>query len=323
MEPTQELVNIKCENENTPSSVLPENLCKIAFDYYNLYPSTNPMVIRGKNIKQNLKNNITDISQLGVLAGNNSNYITDSNTISGIQQGLDNILQEAPIKLGCCGRINPNNNSELHLSVKAPLSPSIASENNTLKLFNYEKDIITIPAETCPNNLTPGSSDCNAFFDVYCANVIDQFNKQGLAPSLFTTYAPECACYVPKTKEQQYYPAGTPSQCFKDGCIPNSVSYLDPGSRGQTCSMTVCQNIVNTAGLSAGGSANINPTLQNNCGQYSASSGSGNTLNKESNTNSPNNLTNINEWIIYVTIIVISMIVIGISYYLYKKFKKD
>lgn len=313
MQPLNPLKNITCETNTTPNKT-PAQLCQKAFDYYNLYPSTNSIVIRGRNLKQNLNNNITNQNELNTLANTYSSYITNSNTAEGIQQGLNTILQETPVKLACCGRMSTTNNAPIQVSLKVPISPTVASENNTLKEFNYEKEVLTLPGESCPVDLTPGSSACNAFFGVYCENVVNQFQKQGLNPSLFSNYAPECACYAPKTEQQQFYPAGTPSQCYKDGCVPNTVSYLDPSSRGQTCSMTVCQNIVNTAGLSAGGNANISPTLQNNCGSYipkneskTGTTGSGSSSSSSSSSGS----FDWSNYTLYIVICVIILIIIG------------
>ena len=84
---------------------------------------------------------------------------------------------------------------------------------------------------------------------------------------------PECACYFPLTREQQFFPSGTPRICFTDGCNSNEA-YLDPTSINpdgtpRVCDMTVCQNIIDTSNLSTeGGNANIGATLENNCGQY-------------------------------------------------------
>jgi hypothetical protein len=263
------LKNVVCETYQT-STKSPANFCQKAFDYYNLYPSTNPLVIRARNINQAIPNTINNDVTLNNLASTYRNNFTNINTVEGIKNGINTLMENAPIKIACCGRTNPNNNTALPLNTRVPLSPNIASQNPLLKSFNFQQENITIPPNSCPTNLTQNSPDCNAFFGVYCENVINTFNEQKLPQTEFIKYAPECACYVPKTPEQQYYPAGAPSICYKDGCTQNSISYLDPTSQGPNakCDMTICQNIVNTAGLTAGGNANITPTLQNNCGQY-------------------------------------------------------
>lgn len=129
-----------------------------------------------------------------------------------------------------------------------------------------------MPANTCPSNLHRGSSYCNVFYASYCTNMYDYLQSKGLTDKEKLLQIPECACYFPNTKEQEFYPAGTPAVCYKEGCN-SGEAYIDPSSQQpdgsvKECDMTVCQNIVNIAGLSAGGSATINPTLENNCGQY-------------------------------------------------------
>ena len=335
MQPLQELHNIKCESSNNINSN-PKNLCQVSYDYYNLYPSTNPLVIRGLNIYQNITNTINDQNTLTNIANTYSDFIPNSNSQQGIINGINNVLQETPIKLGCCSRQNSSNNGALQVSIKVPISPSVANENNILKEFNFQKNILTIPENTCPTSLAPGSDDCNAFFGVYCENMVSSFNKLNLPNVKFTDYSPECACYAPKTGTQQLYPAGTPSQCYKDGCSPNTISYLDPSSRGQTCSMTVCQNIVNTAGLTAGGSANVSPTLVNNCGSQIPSSTNTPSTNTPStntpSTNTPstntthkssNIINDSNKNLFYYTIssflVIVCIVVLFILIYKYSK----
>jgi hypothetical protein len=273
--PSNNIYDINCiQSDQTKtksnSNIEPANFCKTKFDYYNLYPSTNPLVIRGKNINQAIPNTINNDITLNNLASKYRNFIPQIYTPQDIKNGINTLMENAPIKLACCGRTNNTNNSELKLNTRVPLNPDIAKKSPLYNSFNFQPEIITIPPNSCPANLTPNSTDCNAFFGVYCENVINTFNEQKLPQTEFIKYAPECACYVPKTPEQKYYPAGAPSICYKDGCTQNSISYLDETSQGPNakCDMTICQNIVNTAGLTAGGNANITPTLQNQCGQY-------------------------------------------------------
>ena len=164
------LNNITCKTPNQEinnSSIL----CEKAFDYWNLYPSTNPLVIRGRNINQELTNNIVDPITLNNLANTYSKQIPDSNSSTGINSGLNQILSETPLKLGCCSRI-PSNNSSQIANVKVPLSPTISQESPTLKSFNFQKENLVIPATTCPANLHVNSDDCNAFYGVYCLSLI-------------------------------------------------------------------------------------------------------------------------------------------------------
>ena len=272
MQPLKPLENIICESENT-SATSPANFCLDAFNYWNLYPSTNPLVIRGRNFKQSILNTITDETTLGNIGTTYQDLIPNTNTPQGISEGISALMENTPIKLGCCSRINPKSEGPIYLSVRTPLSPAVEKANKELASFNFQKQVITIPPNSCPADLIPTSSECNAFFDVYCENVINVFNKQNLPETEFIKYSPECACYAPRTLAQSPYPPGTPTKCYKEGCVSNTVSYLDPTSQGPgaVCDLTVCSNIVNLAGLKAGGNVTISPTLQNNCGSTASS----------------------------------------------------
>lgn len=269
------------------------SICKKIYENYNLYPTTNPLVVVGNNPNSSITNNILNNSELTSIASQNSNIFTNINTTTDIINSINNVLEETPLKLACCKR-SQNDTTSKSTNVKTSLSPYVASENPLLSNLNYQNKIFTIPENSCPVNLYKGSENCNAFFSSYCANLYDYLDSKGLSNNEKLLQIPECACYFPKTKEQQFYPAGTPSICFKDGCN-SSVAYLDPssikpdGSQVQ-CDMTVCQNIVNTAGLTAGGSANVSPVLENNCGQYLPQE-SDNTVVKD-NPQNQTNLTN-------------------------------
>jgi hypothetical protein len=269
MQPLSPLENIVCESNNTPVE-WPKNFCAEALDNWGLYPSTNPLVIKERNLNSSIPNTITNQTTLSNLASLNQNYIQNTNTTEGIISGLNVLMEDTPIKLACCGQGHNSSNGSISLSARVPLNPIVGEKNPQLKLFNFERKNLTIPSNACPSNLTPNSPACNSFFDVYCENVINVFNESKLPQSEFVQYAPECACFAPKTDSQMNYPQGTPSICYKDGCSSGTISYLDPTSQGPNavCDMTICQNIINTSGLKAGGNANINPTLQNNCGQY-------------------------------------------------------
>lgn len=329
MQPLSPLNNITCETDNTKVES-PSNLCQEAFNYWNLYPSTNPLVIRSRNINQSIPNTITNQTTLNNLASSYQNFIKNTNTTQGINDGINTLMENTPLKLACCGRLNSSNESPMQLNVRVPISPVVSSENPRLKKFNFQRQIINIPPNSCPTNLTPDSAECDAFFDVYCQNVINVFNEQNLPTSEFTLYAPECACFAPKTPEQKFYPSGTPSICYKDGCSPGTISYLDSSSQGPNakCDMTVCQNIVNTAGLTAGGNANISPTLQNNCGQYippsnNSGSSSSNSLEQDSTDLSDSSSNQTNYITIIITIVVILFVILMVYYFIGNKKKSN
>ena len=249
----------------------PESLCKTAFDNYNLYPSTNPLVVRGNDIYSNLTNSITDkvqLNNIGTSHYNTFNKIVSDynpNDTDTTKKVFDEILKETPLKMGCCFR-KLNDNAARSVLVRTPLDPENTDE--TFKKFDFQFESMKIPENTCPVDYYADSDNCNAFYDVYCANVIDAFNKQKLSVDDFLTYAPECACYAPKTDAQAAYPDVTPPACYKDGCQLGNASYLDTVSRNTPCDLTVCSNIFNVSNITAGGNVTIDPKLENTCGDY-------------------------------------------------------
>ena len=279
------LKEIQCEaeyNTNEPnlansfkfidnSTSISSESCKNIFDTYNLYPTTNNLAIVNPSINSNLINTIDNHDQLIKLASQYSGNFTNINTDDAIKSSINEVLENTPLKAVCCRRIQTDN-TEKSAKIFTSLSPTVNSANKTLSNLDWQNTQFVVPENTCPSNLHRGSSDCNVFYASYCTNMYDYLQSKGLTDKEKLLQIPECACYFPNTKEQEFYPAGTPAVCYKEGCN-SGEAYIDPSSSqpdGSTkqCDMTVCQNIVNTAGLSAGGSATINPTLENNCGQY-------------------------------------------------------
>ena len=125
---------------------------------------------------------------------------------------------------------------------------------------------MTIPTNTCPIYMYDGSEYCNAFMQTTCSNVTTVFNSnKKLIPSDYKNYAPECACYAPVTAEFLKIPENIPPKCYKDSCLINSQSYIDPVSRSNgTCDNTICTNILSTGNIT--NIENMNPVLKNNCG---------------------------------------------------------
>ena len=236
---------INTESKNT--------LCKAAFDNYNLYPSSNSLIIKGNDINWNLNNNITDYQTLNNIGTKNypviNNIVPDYNPadIDSTKKAFNTLLEKTPTKIGCCYR-NKNDNGRRTVLVRTPLNPSDTNVDPLFQQFDFQFKSLTIPEGTCPVDYYGGSPDCDAFYDVYCTNVLNEFQKQNLKPEDFSTYAPECACYAPRTDQQKIYPLNTPPACFKTKCdnIYNSTSYVDPVSRAQPCDITVCQNIFNS-----------------------------------------------------------------------------
>jgi hypothetical protein len=177
------------------------------------------------------------------------------------------ILQETALKVGCCKRASNDNSAQI-ANVRVPIdltNPIIASEYK----YDFKFEKVKIPAGACPVDVYADSHICNAFYDVYCENIFQNFNNTNLPKEKLLDYAPECACYIPKTAAQKYYPAGIPAACYKSGCnIVDSEAYLDTASRNTQCNLKICQNIFNANNITASGNVTIDPILQNTCGKY-------------------------------------------------------
>ena len=263
--PTSELKPIMCPTYNSSNP-----LCQTVFSEYNLYPTTNPLTITQNNINQSEPLIITDTTSLYNLSTDNINALSqitgyDPNTTEGIKTGLEGLLTNYPIKVGCCSRANANDNSALNASVNVPLSPT--STNETLKKYNYQIKNLTIPANTCPANLYSGSATCNAFYDVNCENQLANYKKLNLPLSEFSSYSPSCSCYAPKQENEQQYSNNIPPKCYKDGC-GTQTSYLDPVSRTNECNLTICSSIVNLNNVTAGQGVGLNNQITNSCGNF-------------------------------------------------------
>jgi hypothetical protein len=258
----------KCDTESLESC----GICKSAYDNYNLYPSSNPFVVRGNDINMNYKNKIDNPVILSELGTRNyqvlNNIIKDynPNDVEMTQKAFDELLKSSPLKTGCCFR-NNNDDSQRNVLVRIPLNPN-ENVDSQLKKFDFKFKSLTIPKNSCPTKFYAGSNDCNTFFDVYCTNLVNEFNKLNLPLDNFTKYAPECACYAPKTKVQEIYPETTPPSCYKTNCdnIINPIAYIDPISRNNQCNLTVCNNIFNANNITAGGNVSIDAKLENACG---------------------------------------------------------
>jgi hypothetical protein len=235
--------------------------------------NNNPLVLSGTNLNDSITNIITDENALMQLANQNTNTLStisgfDSNTISGINIGLNSVLENVPLKSGCCMR-KQNDNTAKNVKVRVKLEPGAIGN---LQKYGFEWKTLSIPAGTCPSNLYRGSPDCDTFYDVYCENVNKVFTED-MGPQVddatnqYPNYAPDCACYAPLAIGQESYPAGTPAACYKADCaLDGKASYPDPSSRNQPCNTTICSSVINTAGMKVGGAANINPTVVQECG---------------------------------------------------------
>jgi hypothetical protein len=298
-------------NYNTSNPIDPQPIFK-KICYNNI---TN-LLIPNKNPNYSIVNTITDPNILKLLSLKNTNasvFSEMSKNPNGfnptdIQQtntAFNTILQETPIKIACCNR---KQTQPLDAGPYYPLV-RVAANNN----FGFNLQTISVPKNSCPANLYADSPMCNTFYDVYCENVLNVFNKSNLPQEQFLNYAPECACYVPKTIGQSIYPDSTPPACYKKDCNLNTGAYLDTLSRNTSCNLTVCQNIVNAENIKAGGKVSINPTTQNNCGEFIPQSNqvtiknitSGNLSSDSNKINNDSSIFNTTNIIIFIVVIIL------------------
>jgi hypothetical protein len=233
----------------------------------------NPLILSGTSLNDSITNLITDENLLMQLANQNDESLSkvagfDSNTIEGINIGINSVLENIPLKGGCCMR-KQNDNTAKSVKVRVKLEPGAMGN---LKKYGFEWKSLSIPASTCPANLYNGSPDCDTFYDVYCENVnkvfLEDIGRQLDDDSnQYPNYAPDCACYAPLAIGQESTPVGVPAACYKADCAATGkASYPDPTSRTQPCDTTICSSVINTAGMKVGGAATINPTVVQECG---------------------------------------------------------
>ena len=275
-QPLKELKDVVCSEYTSSIDSKYPSACEQAYTKFNIYPSTNPLVIKGNNLNYTISNTFKEPSSLSSIYSKYQQAFptgTNSNSAKSISDNIENILSKTPIKLACCKRPNSNDNSEKNISVRVPVNPTIQSINPNTKKFNFQYSQINIPANSCPTNLYNGSPDCDNFFGINCDNIMNYMKEQNIDVNTeLLNYAPECACYAPQTQAQQGYPPSTPSVCYKNGCdiTSNPNVYLDPNSRDgdsqKTCSLTICNSINDFSGLTVGGGANISTQTQNQCG---------------------------------------------------------
>ena len=235
------------------------------------------ITVPGNSIYENMPVVITDPNTLSNISNQNVMALAsvpgfNINSSAGILTGVKSLLEQTAFKKGCCMRAKGDNTGKI-VQVRTPLQSS--TTNSTLNKFGFQWSLLPIPAGVCPANLYKESPDCDTFYNIYCSNLSTAFiNKVGpnFGDNDFAEYSPECACYAPRTLGQQQYPPGIPPKCYKAFCnVDGGSSYPDPVSRGEPCSTTICSSVINTAGLSAGGIANVNPTVTQQCGYDSKS----------------------------------------------------
>ena len=265
---------------------------------YKLDANSSPLILPSKSKDASIKTNITDETTLGVLANRNNKTLSaiqgyNINNSDGIKTGLNNVLSQTVLKAGCCRR-NKDDNSQFYTSIRVPYDEN--TNNPTLKKFGFQYEQLNIPENACPTQYYKGSEYCDTFYDIYCENVNNEFkNKIGenKDSKIYRQFAPECACYAPKTPPEQNMPSGVASVCYKEGCEKNNNAvYPDKISRNDKCELTFCSSIVNASEVNAGKNVEFSPKIQQNCGMSNNTVNTPNTISPSaSNTTAESNTT--------------------------------
>lgn len=196
------------------------------------------------------------------------------------------ILADATIKRACCrGLVGAKNPVTVRIPI--PVEGNTDSINKEIEQkFKYIDKQIVIEPEMCQSVLgmplkdgVPDMSSnkvfkqCDDFYQVYCDNMLEFYyaekgNRQ-FDPEEWRRYKPECACFGPVN----YYGRESdlnsiPKKCFMTGCDESNRNvYIDYNSRKGPCSTTICNAIFDASNITAGGSATLNPTVTQQCGQ--------------------------------------------------------
>jgi hypothetical protein len=285
-----ELKPIQCSMDNIKTN----KLCEEIYEDLNLYPTNNKLAIRGNNIRQSIPLMIDDDNILYNLAIQYNNGLAkfDSsfniNDINSIKKTFQKILDEYPIKIGCCNRKNKDINDVQISNIQVSLNTTKQITDNNKK-FNYQPKNLKIPSNLCNENQFNGSEFCDLFYAVKCANDYMEFKKLNLSDDEYTNYNITCSCYAPKLNSEKNYPYTIPKKCYKNNCNDGGVSYLDPISRSGTCNLTICNSMLNLNGIDAN-NISLNSIVNNNCGNLISSE----TINSTPINSTPINSTPIN-----------------------------
>jgi hypothetical protein len=216
-----------------------------------------------------MSNNITDQEELQNLA----NLLNlNSSNITEIDNQLNEYLKMTTIKRACCmGRDGPNKgDGSTGVIVRIPKPNTYNTSTDVNKSledrFNYIEKTVYVPSKLCDNAWKKYQPYCDNFMNVYCTNQVKLFtalNNNSFDQGNWKLYSKECSCYAPPNPSY----GSAPHICYMNGCSDGDTGvYVDASSRGKQCDMTVCTSILNASGIRAGLNANIDSTVQQNCG---------------------------------------------------------
>ena len=189
---------------------------------------------------------------------------------------LNKILDQTTIKRACCLQTDT-------LDVRIPIPKEIQDKYDAGESYSSDEDSmfikygffdksVTVPENLCPTGFTRGDvksgdpeklKSCDDFMEVYCRNSLNNYKKANEGKykhSDFILYKPECSCFGDTTKLDAKT-KNFPRKCLFMNC-GTANSYEDNSSRGESCSLQICNSIIDASGADAGGDITINAEMK-------------------------------------------------------------
>lgn len=258
-----------------------------------------------------IKNNMTSPEQMENWRSTVFFGSTDKSN-EQIKDQLDAVLSNTTIKRACClGAEDANKPGNYKVNVRIPVPKGWQAGDGPQVGLDYgfiDKEV-SVPKTMCDavkssdgsttkysrpdKDDTNRNEQCDQFYEVYCPNMLQLYMdesgvtnvsaqmgnpamRQQFADKFAVYYKPECACY----NMLGSFPANSELSARRlafTGCTNSQrdkgVVYLDQKSRNQAVpSVTICTQVANLSGASAGNDINVQTYMQNNCGNNSSSS---------------------------------------------------
>ncbi len=267
------------------------NLCYTIGKEFGLFPSSDQMVIKAKNLNQGITSAFTSNQDLNnfALRSDMANLFgtSDTDEPSEIKAKIESILNKYPLQKYCC--ILPDTGST-KLNIRVPLDPTKDYSKSIYDFSSYGSDLQTIDVDpkVCDGTGYKAygidgkgsmpSGSCDDFMKVNCANIIQYLkNKKLDTLENILQYAPECACFVPSTyysKEDQLIYQNVSSKCWKKGCKDSQGGgYYDRDSlNAGDCTAVICANFITNFNTINSENFNDYSSMVNECGVNTSTS---------------------------------------------------
>jgi hypothetical protein len=212
---------------------------------------------------------INDIQSLPI------NFPTGSSAVDQVKKYLDSTTIKRACCMGRAGAYNIDGTKGVNVKIPIPTGYNVSGDPNatTKNQFGYIEKTIYIPESMCEAQWKKYTPYCDNFMSSYCTNQYKGF-QQMLGDhkddgGIWSAYLKDCSCFAPPDNKF----GSAPKNCYMYGCkAGDSDVYLSGDSRDSNgnplqCNLTICSSIINASDITAGGSANFNPTVRQQCGQ--------------------------------------------------------